>query len=126
VGPYIGPLGQWLPLECEEALYWLFNITNVVDALDVGKSKLLYFDDGQVMRIAEFAFYSEQIKSQLLFKTPQCAGSNNLVTQDFVDLVYQHQLTGFDFKLLWSSEAGSVSSNLKDYERLRITGLEPR
>jgi hypothetical protein len=126
LGPHIDPLGQWLPLECEEAPYWLFNITNVVDALEVEKSKLAYFRDGGVMAIDEFAFHPEQIKDQLLFKTPQCSGSNNLVTQDFVDLVYQHQLTGFVFKLLWSSEAGPVSSNLKDYERLRITGLEPR
>jgi hypothetical protein len=126
LGPHIDPLGQWLPLECEEAPYWLFNVTNVVDALEVEKSKLAYFRDGGVMAIDEFAFHPDQIKDQLLFKTPQCSGANNLVTQDFVDLVYQHQLTGFVFKLLWSSEAGPVSSNLKDYERLRITGLEPR
>jgi hypothetical protein len=125
LGPHIDPLGQWLQLECGEAPYWLFNITNVVNALDVKASEILYFDDGQkVMRIAQFCFRAERLQGQLLFKPPQRA--YNLVTQDFVDLVYKYQLTGFMFRLLWSSEEGPVPSNLKDYEKPRITGLEPR
>lgn len=118
--------GQWLALECAEAPYWLFNVTHSVDALDESKSELIRFDDGRIMRIAQFAFQPERLRGQLIFQLPQRPGAPNLVTQDFVDLVHEHGLTGFSFRLLWSEENGPVSSKLKDWERPRITGLESR
>ncbi|MEW6706036.1 MAG: DUF1629 domain-containing protein [Pseudomonadota bacterium] len=104
LGPHIDSLGQWLKLECDEAPYWLFNITNVVDALDEQKSELLRFDSGKVMRIARFAFYPERVRGQFMFTVPQRPGVHNLVTDEFVKLVQQHKLTGFNFKLLWTDE----------------------
>ena len=126
LGPRIDSLGQWLPLECDEAPYWLFNVTQTVDALDESESQLIRFDDGRVMRIAQFTFHPEKLRGELLFKVPQGPGHPNLVTQDFVDIVHEHGLTGFSFRLLWSEENGPVSSKLKDWERPRFTGLEPR
>ena len=78
------------------------------------------------MRLAQFVFHSDKLRDELLFQVPQCLGTPNLVTQNFVDLVHQHGLTGFSFRLVWSEEGGAVSSKLKDWERPRITGLEPR
>ena len=126
LAPHIDGLGQWLALECDEALYWLFNLTHTVDALDEAGSELIRFSDGGVMRIAQFVLHSEKLRGELLFQVPQCRGTPHLVTQDFVDLVHKHGLTGFSFRLLWSDESGAVSSKLKDWERPRITGLEPR
>jgi hypothetical protein len=126
LGPHIDGLGQWLALECDEAPYWLFNVTHTVDALDEENSEVIRFSDGKVMRIAQFAFHPEKLRGELLFQVPQCLGTPNLVTQDFVDLVHQHGLTGFSFRLVWSEQSGPVSSKLKDWERPRITGLEPR
>lgn len=126
LGPHIDGLGQWLALECDEAPYWLFNVTHTVDALDEANSELIHFSDGRVMRIAQFVFHPEKLRGELLFQVSQCLGTPNLVTQDFVDLVHKHGLTGFSFRLLWSEENGAVSSKLKDWERPRITGLESR
>ena len=120
--PHLDGLGQWFELECDEAPYWLFNITNIVDVLDEPASKIV--DLGSVVAVKEFAFKPEALRDQLIFKIPQRPGSYNLVTDRFVDLIKQHRLTGFEFKLLWSLEDGPVSSKLKDYERPRITGLE--
>jgi hypothetical protein len=124
LGPHIDGLGQWLALECDEAPYWLFNITHVFDALDEQHSELAHFTDGGVMAIDSFVFRPERLRGQLMFKVPQCPAMYRLVTQDFVDLVREHQLTGFMFKQLWSSETGPVSAKLKDWEKPRITGLE--
>ena len=124
--PHIDDLGQWLALDCAEAPYWLFNVTCTVDALNEAESELIRFDDGRVMRIAQFTFHPKKLEGQLLFQVSQSPGFPNLVTQDFVDLVHKHRLTGFSFRLLWSEEGGAVSSKLKDWERPRITGLEAR
>ena len=105
LAPYIDGLGQWLKLECDEAPYWLFNITNVVDAIDEARAELLRFPDGGVMRIARFAFDPERLRGQLMFTPSQRPSAHNLVTEEFVKLVEQHKLTGFNFKLLWSDEA---------------------
>jgi hypothetical protein len=125
-GPHIDGLGRWIELEYDEAPYWLFWITNVVDALDGEQSELKRFADGKVMRIVSYAFKPAEVRDQWLFTLPQRRGSNRLVTQRFIDLVHQHQLTGFLFQRLWSSETGPVSSKLKDWEKPRITGLEQR
>ena len=126
LGPHIDGLGQWLALECDEAPYWLFNETHSVDALIEASSEIARFRDGRVMGIDSFSFKPEMLRGQLLFQLPQRLGAPNLVTQDFVDLVHEHNLTGFCFRLVWSKDNGAVSSKLKNWERPRITGLEQR
>jgi hypothetical protein len=126
LGPHLINLGQWLALECDEAPYWLFNVTHTADALDEAHSEVARFRDGRVMDIDSFAFNPMKLDGEMLFTLPECRAVGNLVTQDFVDLVHQHSLTGFSFRLLWSEENGPVSSKLKDWERPRITGLESR
>lgn len=126
LGPHIDGLGQWLRLECDEASYWLFNVTNTIDALDEHKSEVARFHDGRIMDIDSFVFKPERCTGHVLFHVRNTPGAPNLVTQDFVDLVHEHGLTGFSFRLVWSEEGGAVSSKLKDWERPRITGLEPR
>jgi hypothetical protein len=123
---HVDGLGQWLELQCDEAPYWLFNVTHTVNALDEAHSEIARFRDGRVMGIDSFAFIPEKLRGALMFTVPQCPGTPILATQDFVDLIHQHSLTGFSFRLLWSEENGPVSSKLKDWERPRITGLESR
>jgi hypothetical protein len=126
LAPFLEGLGEWIALDFEEAPYWLFWITHVVDALDEPKSTVLRFSDdpSRVMRIAQYAFKPDIVEKQFLFTLPQRPGSNRLVTDAFVDLVRKHQLTGFMFERLWSSETGATPSDLKDWEKPRITGLE--
>jgi hypothetical protein len=124
--PHINHLGQWLKLESDEAPYWAFNITNVVDAIDREKSKLDFFSSGRLMDIDEHAFHAQRLQGQLMFKIPDL-NKHEYVTQPFIDLVYKHQLTGFKFLHLWCSEAGSTPlMNVKDWEKPYSTGLEPR
>lgn len=104
LGPHFDGLGQWLKLECDEAPYWLFNCTNLVDALDEEHSVLARFRSGAVMGIDKFMFHPERLRDEMIFKVPQRPGPHNLVTEALVKLVEQHKLTGFDFKLLWSDE----------------------
>jgi hypothetical protein len=119
-------LGRWVELGFDEAPYWLFHVTNVVDALDEPNSEVVYFTDEpkKVLRIAQYIFRPEKVQGQFLFTLPQRPGSNRLVTDEFVDLVREHRLTGFSFEFLWSSETGPRPLGLKDWEKPRFTGLE--
>jgi hypothetical protein len=102
--PHLQGLGRWIELvpDCDPT-YWLFSITNVIDAMDEEKSEVKRFADGGVMRIVRFVFKPEAVRDQWLFTLPQRPGSNRCVTDRFVELARQHGLTGLEFKLLWSS-----------------------
>lgn len=125
VAPILEGLGRWIELDFDEAPYWLFYITNVVDALDEGRSQITRFSSSQkVLSIDSYAFKPEVAKDQWLFTLPQRPGSNRLVTDRFVELVREHRLTGFLFQKLWSSDEGPVPAGIKDWLKPRITGLE--
>jgi hypothetical protein len=108
--PYIGRFGQVLPLDFDEWEYSLFNITNVVDALDVQKSELAYFKDGGFKRVLRFAFNPEAVRDQWIFKIPQHPRMFAFVTDRFVDLVKQHGLSGFGFERLWGDEPSAAKA----------------
>jgi hypothetical protein len=124
--PHLQGLGQWLKMDYEGVPYWLFNITNVVDALDVNRSTFSYFRDGSIMQVEEFVFKHASLLNQWIFYIPQRSSFSGYVTDSFVDCVRKHQLTGFMFQLLWSSETGPTPYGLKDWEKPRITGREPQ
>jgi hypothetical protein len=124
--PKLDGLGRWIELTFDEAKYWLFFTTNVVDALDETKSELIYFkSSGRLMEIAAYAFKPEAVKDQFLFTLKQQPGRDVLVTDAFVEVVRKHRLTGFMFLRLWSSESGPEPSDVKDWLKPRFTGLEP-
>jgi hypothetical protein len=123
--PHLEGCGRWIELGFDAAPYWLFFITNVVDALDVHRSEVNRFADGRAMRVVTYVFNPEALQHQFLCTLSLLPGTHRIVTDTFVDLVRQHRLTGFLFQRLWSSDTGPVSSKLKDWEKPRITGLEP-
>jgi hypothetical protein len=107
--PHIGPFGQALPLDFDEAEYCFFNVTNVIDALDVEASELAFFKDGGLKRVLRHAFKAEVVREQWIFKIPQWSKST-FVTDRFVDLVKSSGLTGFGFEQLWSDDASVVAA----------------
>jgi hypothetical protein len=112
LAPHLDGLGQWIELVADpDPTYWLFYITNVVDALDLANSEVVYFPStpGKVMAIDRYSFKPEAVRDQWLFTLPQRPGSNRCVTDRFVDLVRQHGLTGLEFKLLWSDESTTAA-----------------
>lgn len=108
--PHIGRFGQVLPLDFDEWEYSLFNITNVIDALDEEASDVWRFpSSGRIGDIKRHVFRSQAVRDQWIFKIPQ-RGGFAFVTDRFVELVRQHGLTGFGFELLWSDDASTAKA----------------
>jgi hypothetical protein len=106
--PHIGSLGQVLPLAFDECEYNLFNITNVVDALDEPACDVWRFpSSGRIGDIERYVFRPEVIRDQWLFKIPQKPTGFAFVTDRFIEVVQRAGLTGFGFEPLWSDEAPS-------------------
>jgi hypothetical protein len=103
--PYIGRFGQMLPLAFDECEYSLFNITNVVDALDEAASEVWRFpSSGRIGDIKRYVFKPEAVRDQWIFKIPQRSKGFAFVTDRFVEVVHRAGLTGFGFELLWSDK----------------------
>jgi hypothetical protein len=104
--PHIASYGEVLPVLFDEAAFAIFNVTNVVDALDEQASDVKYFtSSGRVMAIDRFVFKPELVKNEWIFKIPQCPEAHNFVTDRFVQVVRDAGLRGFGFTKVWSDEA---------------------
>ena len=106
--PHIALCGEVLPVVFDEAPFAIFNVTNVVDALNESASEIKYFppdvEDGRVMRIVQFVFKPEAVNDQWIFKIPQLPGTHNFVTDRFVKVVQDAGLRGFGFTKVWSDD----------------------
>lgn len=93
--------GELLPLDCAEGAYYAFNVTKVVDALNVQDSKVKWSSTGRVMRVEEYAFHADRLTGLTIFKIPEQL-NRVLVTAVFTEAVYMAELVGFAFKEVWS------------------------
>jgi hypothetical protein len=96
--------GEILPLNCKSADLSIFNVTNVVDALDERSSDLTRFSSGRLMRVNKYMFYSEVIRGLDLFKIPNLRMSPTFVSERFVNEWTAAGFSGLIFNRVWTCE----------------------
>jgi hypothetical protein len=122
LGTYLTRFGSFLPLECPEAELYLFNPTKVLDALDAEASKIKRGDKtGVVISVESYIFRPKVVQDALIFKLPRLQPGTAFVSEEFVDLWCQSDLTGLDFQLIWDSSGPPITRSFKD----QITGNIP-
>ncbi|CDX40594.1 conserved hypothetical protein [Mesorhizobium sp. SOD10] len=94
------PYGELVALRGEEV--WLLNVTNVIDALDEKRSRIVRFDDGDILAIERYAFDAEKIGTAEVFKLPMRA-SPVFVDDVFVERVRKARLRNVSFEPVWTS-----------------------
>lgn len=73
--------------------YFVMNIINLVDCLDKERSEITWSTDGRILLLAKAVFFHQRIRARAVFKIPEYP-SRIYVTNEFVDNVRQHRLTG--------------------------------
>jgi len=104
LGDLLNHSGELLPIVCDNESYFLFNVTQVVDALDEARCELERFDDGRIMFIDSYSFIERKLAGVTIFKLPQRPLGWAYVTDPFVERVKAAKLKGFKFRLVWSSD----------------------
>ncbi len=89
--------GEILALQCKEGDYVAFNVTNMINALNVERSEIVYFASGKVLDIKRFVFNARGIPANGVFKIPQMPLGRVFVTEEFVSIVQESRLRGFLF-----------------------------
>lgn len=100
-------LVELIPLKQQNDYYYAINVLNMLDALDYKNSKIVKFSDGKIMDFKKFSFHEHMVKNQIIFKIPELKRTKIFVTDEFIRLINNSDLVGFNFKLVWSS----VSNN---------------
>jgi hypothetical protein len=95
--------GELLPIRCDAGRFFLFNVTNVTDVLNLRDSKLEYFGSGRLMDIREYQFSEELVKDETIFRLPYFEAQEHFVTDRFWTRVVECGLVGLDFRLRWTS-----------------------
>lgn len=105
------PYGEFLALDCDEPIA-LFNVTNVIDALDEPSSQILRFDDdGSIMEIQRYQFIPAAIEGHDLFKLPMRA-SSIFVTDHLIEKLKRTGLVGLRFELVWADREEAPAEHL--------------
>lgn len=93
--------GELLPVRHARQRYFAYNVTTVIDAIDLTRSQVEWFSDGGVMAISSYVFQPELLGAASIFKIPQLPRAFVYVTDEFTDRVRRTELIGFVFSELW-------------------------
>jgi hypothetical protein len=86
----------------------VFNITRIVDALDVDRSVCSFWCDPPTtaVDIEHFAFHTDALAGLSIFRLAHHV-VRTVVSDEFVRRVEEHALLGFQFKKLWPLPEGT-------------------
>lgn len=99
----LSPYGEFLPLECPDAELYAFNVTRIVEALDISKSTLANRENvnPEAPLLLKAAFLSEKLVGVDVFRLPQRNQVQTYFTDTFHDAVAASGLTGFGSRIEW-------------------------
>lgn len=105
---FLEPNGEGLPLESERGEFYYYNVTTVVDALDLRKSKINFWPDWPMtaQSIDRFEFRPDKLKGLSIFRIVDWP-MPVLVTREFVNRVHDAGLNGFRFRQVWPLPPGA-------------------
>jgi hypothetical protein len=95
------PNGELLPLLTPLGSYFAYNVTTIVDALDVRRSQIKWIKKPlTAFEVERFEIFPAKIEGYDVFHMPETA-SDVYVTQAFVTRATDCGLKGFDFQRVW-------------------------
>lgn len=101
LGAVLAPDGELLRLECEEVALLVFNVTTVIDVLDLDRSELVRFPStGRIMKVKRHIFRPGGLKGVRAFKVPALLRGSVFVTDEVVSATASANLRGAGFRLV--------------------------
>lgn len=102
----LGDAVEFLPIICDEGEFWIVNVTNVLSCIDYEKSKFLRFkSSGRIMVFEKYSFLKDKVENENMFKIVDAPLMYPFVSDRFKEIIELNGFEGFQFKLIWDSEA---------------------
>lgn len=101
---------EFLPLihDVTGEVYYIINVLNAIDAVDYEKAILKKLRSGLVIDFKKYAFLSNMVKSQTIFKVylnEILHIPSVFVSDELRNAILESDLKGFEFVEVWDSEA---------------------
>ena len=93
---YLSDYGEFLPVQCNNDNYYIFNILNIMNVVDMNDSEQ-DIDQGIYMGINKLSFKEDLLADTLIFKTKFDNLTGVYCTDTFRDLIDELGLTGLLF-----------------------------
>lgn len=100
--------------EVDDGVYRLFFPTRRVDAIDLDKSVVRRFDSGAVWEVMKHELHQATLEGETIM-TLEHRRSFIFVSDEFVNVIKQENLTGCKLTEIWSSEEGGVDFRLVEH-----------
>lgn len=96
--PLVKDCGEVHKVDFPEREYFLFNVTRIVDAIDLERSKLSWLEEGRrIMFLDKAVLRGSDVGNTPIFRLHYFSVSSFFVTDVFRDWVDRNELTGFLF-----------------------------
>ncbi|MDX2273163.1 MAG: hypothetical protein NW237_14610 [Cyanobacteriota bacterium] len=106
LGNFLLESGELLPLQPCFGAYFAYHFTSSCDCLDEQNSEFRTLPSGSPIEILKHSFFPSKIGDLQIFRIPHKQFRYSIYVSDqFVELVRQHHLTGFKFDKVWSSSS---------------------
>lgn len=106
--PMLLACGEILPIRLsnDHDIFYLFNVTRVIEAVDMKRSEFMRLPSGGIMKYERLVFDPTTIPDEaIFFKTTQLGPITEIfATERAVAAVMEAHLTGYEFRLAGTSE----------------------
>jgi hypothetical protein len=104
---FLEPNGELLPLTTQLGSYYAYNLTTIVDALDLQRSRIRWLRKPiTAIEIERFEFIEKKLVGRSIFHLPQ-EPTIAYVAQSFVFRAQANGLRGMNFKKVWPLSPGA-------------------
>lgn len=90
--------GEALPLDCDSDVFYAYNATRMIAALDRENCDLEEFDDGRIIGVCSYTFHYDKLRDAEIFLLAEAPHLMHFVTDAFVNAVRKAKLRGFNFR----------------------------
>lgn len=101
LNPYLKGHTQIFKIKNQDSLFYVINVTDVIDCLDYDKSEIKRFpSSGRVMKVTKYSFIKSKLNNAIIFKLPEFVKTTCYVTEEFKKIVEENKINGFKFEEL--------------------------
>lgn len=101
LNPYLKGHTQIFKIKNQDSLFYVINVTDVIDCLDYDKSEIKRFpSSGRVMKVIKYSFIKSKLNNAIIFKLPEFVKTTCYVTEEFKKIVEENKIKGFKFEEL--------------------------
>ena len=104
--PMLLACGEILPINLsnDHDIFYLFNVTRVIEAVDMKRSRFMELPSGAIGP-CELLVFDPALSDALFFKNTQMGPATRIfATEQAVTAVQSAKLSGYEFRLAWTDE----------------------